>query len=125
MITFREKGDFSKITKYLERSSKSQRITILEKYGDLGVSALSSATPKLTGKTASSWHYKITEQDGVSKLSFYNSNINNGYVVAILLQYGHGTRNGGYTQGLDYINPALAPVFDKLAEEAWKEIVRV
>lgn len=125
MITFRQKGDFSKLTRYLERLKEVVKIGDLDKYGREGVAALSSATPIDTGKTASSWYYEIENKNGSATISFYNSNVNKGQNIAILLQYGHGTRNGGYVQGRDYINPAIQPIFDKIAETAWKEVTRL
>lgn len=125
MISFRQKGDFKKLNSYLERLEEVIKFGKLNKYGERGVSALASATPVDTGLTASSWQYSINrEKDSVS-ISFENTNINNGVSIAILLQYGHGTRNGGYVQGRDYINPAIQPLFDQIAEEAWKEVTRV
>lgn len=125
MITFRQKGDFSKLTKYLEKSKNSVKPGLLDKYGRAGVAALSSATPTETGKTASSWSYEIVKSDGSISIVFSNSNISKGIPIAIILQYGHGTGTGGYVQGRDYINPACKPVFDKLAAEAWKEVTSV
>ena len=125
MISFRQKGDFKKLNSYLERLEEVIKLGKLNKYEERGVSALASATPVDTGLTASSWQYSINrEKDSVS-ISFENTNINNGVSIAILLQYGHGTRNGGYVQGRDYINPAIQPLFDQIAEEAWKEVTRV
>ena len=125
MISFRQKGDFKKLNSYLERLEEVIKLGKLNKYGERGVSALASATPVDTGLTASSWQYSINrEKDSVS-ISFENTNINNGVSIAILLQYGHGTRNGGYVQGRDYISPAIQPLFDQIAEEAWKEVTRV
>lgn len=125
MISFRQKGDFKKLNSYLERLEEVIKLGKLNKYGERGVSALASATPVDTGLTASSWQYSINrEKDSVS-ISFENTNINNGVSIAILLQYGHGTINGGYVQGRDYINPAIQPLFDQIAEEAWKEVTRV
>ena len=124
MINIRQKGDFKKLTSFLERAKESLDIGILDKYGKKGVAALSSATPVDTGLTASSWFYKIENKNGVAKIEFHNSNIQNGVPIAVILQYGHGTRNGGYVVGRDYINPAIQPVFDELAENAWKEVTR-
>ena len=124
MITFRQKGDFSKLTKYFERLKEVVKLGDLDKYGREGVAALSSATPKDTGLTADSWYYKIENKNGVAKLNFYNSNIQNGVPIAIILQYGHGTQNGGWVQGRDYINPAIQPIFDSLADDAWKEVTK-
>ena len=124
MITFRQKGDFSKLNRYFEKLKEGIKIGDLDKYGRAGVEALSNATPKDTGQTASSWYYKIENKNGSAKISFHNSNIQNGVPIAIILQYGHGTRNGGWVQGRDYINPAIQPLFDKIAENAWKEVTK-
>lgn len=124
MIKIRQKGDFKKLTSFLERAKESIDIGILDKYGKKGVAALSSATPVDTGLTASSWFYKIENKNGIAKIEFHNSNIQNGVPIAVILQYGHGTRNGGYVVGRDYINPAIQPVFDELAKNAWKEVTR-
>lgn len=125
MITFRQKGDFSKLTRYLERLKEVVKIGDLDKYGREGVAALSSATPIDTGKTASSWYYEIENKNGSATISFYNSNVNKGENIAILIQYGHGLRGGGYVQGRDYINPAIQPIFDKIAENAWREVTKL
>lgn len=122
MINFRHKGDFSKITAFLERNKKGVNIRSLEKYAKEGVAALSSATPVDTGLTASSWYYKIEDINRTVKISFCNSNIQNGVPIAMILQYGHGTNNGGWVEGRDYINPAIQPVFDKILDDAWKEV---
>lgn len=124
MITFRQKGDFSKLTRYLERVNKAAKISDLDKYGREGVAALASATPVDTGKTASSWNYKIEHKNGSIAIVFNNTNVNEGVPIAIILQYGHGTRNGGWVEGRDYINPAIQPIFDKITENAWREVTR-
>ena len=125
MITFRQKGDFSKLTKFFERVKEVVKLGDLDKYGREGVAALSSATPKDTGLTASSWYYKIENKNGSAKITFNNSNIQNGVPIAIILQYGHGTRNGGFVEGIDYINPAIRPIFEKIANDAWREVTRL
>lgn len=125
MISFRHKGDFSKATRYFERLKESAKLGILDKYGRAGVDALSSATPVDSGLTASSWDYKIEHSSGSDKIVFTNSHVNAGVQIAIILQYGHGTGTGGWVQGRDYINPAVAPVFDELVNEAWKEVIKV
>lgn len=122
MISFNQKGDFSSLSSFLERAKESVKLGDLNKYGRRGVEALAAATPVDTGKTAKSWHYEIIREEGSVSISFSNSNIQNGVPIAIILQYGHGTRNGGYVEGRDYISPAIQPVFDELAEEAWKEV---
>ena len=125
MISFRQKGDFSKLTKYFERVKEAAKIGVLDKYGREGVAALASATPVESGKTASSWYYEIKRQNGSVSLEFNNSNINRGVPIAVILQYGHGTGTGGWVQGRDYINPAIRPIFDKIAEDAWKEVTKI
>ena len=125
MIGFKHKGNFSKTDEMLKTLKGSDLEILLEKYGKMGVDALSAATPVDTGITADSWYYRIveTKTQGVA-LRFYNSNNQNGVSIVILLQYGHGTRNGGFVVGRDFINPAIQPIFDKLAKEAWGEVTR-
>ena len=126
MITFRHKGDYGKASRYFERLKEAAKLeNILNKYGQEGVSALSSATPIESGLTASSWSYEIEHSSGTVKIIFTNSNNNKGVNIAIILQYGHGTGTGGWVQGRDYINPAIQPIFDKIAEEAWKEVTKI
>lgn len=122
MIVIRQKGDFSNLSKYLERLKETARLGILDKYGREGVAALASATPVDTGLTASSWYYEIERTKNSISLNFGNSNIQNGVPIAIILQYGHGTGTGGWVEGRDYINPAIQPIFDKIANDAWKEV---
>ena len=125
MISFRQKGDFSKTKRYLERVKSAARLSILDKYGRKGGAAVASATPTETGKTASSWFYEISHNKGSATITFSNSNINKGVPIAIILQYGHGTGTGGWVEGRDYINPAIQPIFDEIANEAWKEVTKV
>lgn len=125
MIKFRQKGDLSKLTRYFERVKEVVKLGDLDKYGREGVAALESATPVDTGLTASSWRYEIDHGKDSVSISFYNDNIQNGVPIAIILQYGHGTRNGGWVQGRDYINPVIRPLFDKIADEAWKEVTKL
>lgn len=122
MISFRQKGDFSKLTTFLEKAKEVVNIGDLDKYGKAGVAALSSATPVETGKTANSWYYKIENKKDTVSITFNNSNVQNGVPIAIILQYGHGTRNGGWVEGRDYINPAIQPIFDEIANKAWEEV---
>ena len=122
MINIRQKGDFKNLSSFLEKTKEKLNLGLLDKYGREGVAALQAATPKDTGKTSESWYYKIERKNGSVSLSFHNSNQNKGVPIAIILQYGHATGNGGYVEGVDYINPALRPIFDKIAEEAWKEV---
>lgn len=125
MIKVRHKGDFSKTIRYLGRLKKAVDPSMFDKYGREGVAALASATPVKTGLTANSWYYKVLCSTGQVKLEFFNSNIQNGVPIAIVLFYGHGTRNGGWVEGYDYINPAIQPIFDKIAEEMWREVTRL
>ena len=122
MITFRQKGDFSKLTRFLERAKEAVHLGDLDKYGRAGVAALASATPVDSGETASSWYYEITNKNGSAVISFRNSNVQNGVPIAIILQYGHGTGTGGWVQGRDYITPAIKPIFDQIENNAWKEV---
>ncbi len=119
------KGDFSKTTSFLKKSSNIRIDDILSKYGQEGVDALSLATPKDTGKTANSWYYTISKSKGRYTISWNNSNVVNGVPIAVILQYGHGTRTGGFVSGRDYINPVTKKIFDKIANDAWKEVVTV
>ena len=125
MISFEHKGDFSKTRRFLERAKNAIKIRDLDKYGQAGVAALSSATPVDTGKTASSWYYEIERQNGKVVIHFKNSNVVNGVPIAIILQQGHGTGTGGWVEGRDYINPAIRPIFDNIANNAWKEVTRL
>lgn len=125
MVTFRHKGDFTKATVYLERAKKGVNIRSLDKYAKEGVAALSSATPVDTGNTANSWYYEIEQQNGTIRISFCNSNIQNGVPIAIILQYGHGTGTGGWVQGRDYINPSIQPIFDRITNDAWREVTKL
>lgn len=126
MIIFNDIGDFSKTFNFLN-NIKDDKIdnkieTILDKYGQKGVYELSLNTPKDSGKTASSWYYKIEKIGGKISISWYNSNVNEDVPIAIILQYGHGTKNGGYVEGRDYINPTMKPIFDEIANLAWEEV---
>lgn len=125
MIKFKHKGNFSKTYEFFGRARKAVRIKDLERYGREGVAALASATPVETGLTANSWTYQIDRTKETVTISFHNTNIQNGVPIAIILQYGHGTNNGGWVEGRDYINPAIQPIFDKLANEAWKEVTKL
>ena len=125
MIKFTHNGDFSKTNRFLERARNVARMGELDKYGQAGVDALSSATPKDSGKTASSWYYEIERQNGRVTINFNNSNVNKGVPIAIILQYGHATGTGGWVEGRDYINPAIRPIFDEIANNAWKEVTRL
>lgn len=124
MISFKQRGDFSKTEKFLKKSFGRDYIGVLEKYAQQGVAALSAATPIDSGLTATSWQYNIIQNEDTISIVWENLNIQKGVNIAIILQYGHGTRNGGYVSGRDYINPALRPIFDKMADAAWKEVTR-
>lgn len=122
MLRFVQHGDFRKTDTFFQKMLRTVKLSRLNKYGRMGVRALEEATPVDTGETAQSWYYKIKKtRDGVS-IVWGNDNENDGEVIAVLLQYGHQTRNGGWVYGVDYINPALAPVFEKIAEDAWREV---
>lgn len=125
MIGFKQKGSFSKLTRYLIKSKSAISNIDFDKYGKEGVEALAEATPILSGKTAASWSYEVKKGKDYVKIAFNNSNIKNGVPIAIILQYGHGTKNGGWVQGRDYINPAIRPIFDKITNEACKEVGKV
>ena len=125
MIIIKQKGNYSKATRYLQQLKRKARLQILDRYGKEGVSLLRSATPVDTGLTAESWTYEIKEKRNGSELIFRNSNINNGVLIAILLQYGHGTGTGGWVDGIDYINPVTQTLFKKLADEAWREVTNL
>lgn len=122
MVFFKHRGDFSKTKKMMQKSLGRNYIKVLERYAQQGVEALSNATPIKTGKTAASWDYEIIQNKGSLSVIWINRNVNKGVNIAVILQLGHGTKNGGYVVGIDYINPALRPVFEQLANAAWKEV---
>lgn len=123
IISFTQRGDFRKTDRFLHDLIGHHYRRMLEFYGAKGVEALRAATPKDSGNTADSWSYEIVEEDGRLAVYWRNSHVHNGVNIAIILQYGHGTRTGGWVEGTDYINPAIAPVFEKMAQEAWKELI--
>lgn len=125
MISIKQRGNFDKTEKFLKKSFGRDYVSVLEKYGQQGVSALSAYTPVDSGLTASSWSYRIIQNESSLSVVWENSNVQKGINIALILQYGHGTRNGGYVRGRDYINPALKPIFDKMADAAWKEVTRI
>lgn len=122
MIRIKHKGNFNRTEKFLTGAQKLKIRNILDRYGREGVNALASATPIDSGKTADSWDYTIEMSGGSYAIYWSNSNVNQGVSIALILQCGHGTGTGGYVQGRDYINPAIKPVFDALADAAWKEV---
>lgn len=123
MISVKNYGDFAKITKFLNKMKTKDAMAILNSYGEKGVKLLSQATPKRTGTTAASWSYEIEVSNGRYEIFWTNSNVNNGINIALIIQYGHGTKNGGYVKGIDYINPVMKQVFEEMAEDLWKEVV--
>jgi len=122
ILTYKTKGSFENTNKFFKRMSQKNIFKSLDKYGAEGVAALAAATPVDTGKTASSWSYEIRQTDSSVSIIWKNSNIVDGTPIAVILQYGHGTATGGYVQGVDYINPALRPIFDKITKKIWKEV---
>lgn len=124
MITFTQKGDFSKLDGFMNRLKGLSKNSDLDKYGQRGVDALSAATPYDTGQTAGSWYYKINREGEMLSLEFCNSNVNKGVPIAIVLQYGHGTGTGGWVEGRDYINPIIQPIFDEILNDLWKEVCK-
>ena len=123
MISLTSKGDFRKTEKFMKNTRTKKLMSLLKQYGEEGVAALMVATPLDTGRTASSWRYEIKVENNCIRLVFHNDNIQNGVPIAIILQYGHGTGTGGWVEGRDYINPAIQPVFDKIANSARKEAI--
>ena len=121
-ISFTNKGDFSKTIKFLNKVKNVKINDILSKYGKIGVNALLQATPKDSGVTSQSWNYRIEVNNNNASIVWYNTNVVKGVNIAVILQYGHGTRNGGWVEGTDYINPAMKPIFDKIANQVWKEV---
>lgn len=124
LFSFRHKGNFSKVEKLFKDILNQSYRPMLDKYAQEGVRALAAATPKDSGVTASSWYYEIVRESGCITIRFNNSNVESGVNIAVILQYGHGTNNGGYVVGRNYINPSIRPIFDKIAEEAWKEVTK-
>lgn len=123
MISVTTKGDFKKFNKFVKHMSRRDYLKIVEKYARLGVEALSEATPIDTGETASKWNYEIYTTKRSTKIIWTNDNVTrDGTPIPILLQFGHATKDGGFVEGIDFINPAMAPVFDKLLEQVWKEV---
>lgn len=116
------KGRFAKTERFLNFVKGERYLNRLAEFGQRGVDALAQATPKETGKTAGSWAFEIERTDTATTIRWVNTNVVQHVNIALILQYGHGTRNGGYVAGRDYINPALQPIFDEMAEQAWKEV---
>jgi hypothetical protein len=122
MIRIESEGDFKNTDAFLKKMTQNDLFTALRYYGAEGVRALANATPMDTGETASSWDYEIKKDSRSISIIWSNSHVINGRPIAVLIQYGHGTRNGGYVQGRDYINPALRPLFDRIVNDVWREV---
>lgn len=122
VVTFKHRGSFKNTEKFLNFVKGQRYLNALDKYGRIGVEALAAATPVDSGKTASSWTYEIERTDSQTTISWLNTNVNKNVNIAIILQFGHGTGTGGYVQGRDYINPAMQPIFDNIADQVWKEV---
>ena len=125
MIRFKQKGDFKNLESFLNKASNFDMRTFLDRYGREGVEALRSNTPIDSGLTASSWDYYVDTNKRTSKIVWTNTHNISGVNIAIILQYGHATKNGGYVQGQDYINPAIRPIMDKIADDVWSEVCRL
>jgi hypothetical protein len=124
MIGFTTSGSFKNTEEFLNRMNSGDIFSSLDKYGQRGVDALSNATPEDTGETANSWRYKVTHKNGEHAIHFYNTHVEDGKPIAILIQYGHGTGTGGFVQGRDFINPAVRPIFDQILDEVWKQVIK-
>lgn len=122
MISVSSKGDFANTIKALKKMSSNDVFRALDSAGRSGVAALSAATLIDSGETSQSWSYTVQKSKGGWSIEWTNSHMAGSTPVAILLQYGHGTGTGGYVQGRDYINPAMKPVFDKIAADVWKAV---
>lgn len=121
-VNFEVSGGFTKTERFLNRMKRREYLNVLDEFGRDGVQALRNATPVDSGATAEAWDYEIKRTRDCTEIVWTNSNINDGVPIAVILQYGHGTGTGGYVQGRDYINPAIRPIFDKIAEKAWKVV---
>lgn len=121
-VKFESSGSFNKMEKFLQSMLKGDLYNSLDKYARQGVSALSSATPLETGETKNSWDYEVKKARGSYTITWTNNHTEDNVPIAIILQYGHGTGTGGYVQGRDYINPAMKPIFDTIADNVWKAV---
>lgn len=124
MLEVTHHGDFKNTERFLKRVSRRQQLGWVDAYGIRGVDALSNATPKDTRETSKRWRYEIKEERGRITITWLNDNEDNGVPIVILIQYGHATRNGGFVQGRDFINPAMQPLFDQMTDEIWKRVTR-
>lgn len=123
LIHFTQSGNFQKTNRFLSGVIGAHYLRKMKKYGERGVEALKAATPKDSGKTAEAWSYEIVQEPGRTAIYWKNSHVENGVNIAVILQYGHGTRTGGFVEGIDYITPAIRPIFEEMADEVWKEVV--
>lgn len=124
VIKLRQTGDFKRTEHFLSGLVGAHYMRKLKKYGEMGVEALRAATPVDSGKTAEAWSYEIVQEAGRTSIFWKNSNINDGVCIAVILHYGHGTRNGGFVEGKNYITPAIQPILDMMADAVWKEVVQ-
>jgi hypothetical protein len=122
MISAKSEGSFRKTETFLNYVRDGKMFRDLDRYGHMGVDALSRATPIDTGETAHSWGYQLGHKKGVYSISWFNTHKNNGVNIAVIIQYGHGTGTGGWVEGRDYINPAIQPVFDKILDDIWRQV---
>lgn len=122
MISLESSGSFRNVQQFLTQMRHGQIMAALDAYGQQGVDALSDATPIESGETANAWSYRVTRNGGSWSIEWFNNHVNDGQVIAILLQYGHGTGTGGFVQGRDYINPAMQPIFDRISADVWKAV---
>lgn len=122
MIRATSSGSFEKTTNFLEFLKSNRMFSVLDRYGRVGVDRLRSATPKESGETANAWRYEVIHRDGLHGIEWYNTHVNDGVNIAIIIQYGHGTGTGGYVEGIDYINPALRPVFEEILNDVWRQV---
>lgn len=125
MVSFKHKGNFHDTMRFFKGMKNALSLRDLDKYGQEGVAALASVTPVDSGLTAAAWYYEIERKEGSITIHFCNANIQNGIPIAVILQYGHGTRNGGWVEGRDYINPAIQPVFDQILKNVWREVIKL
>lgn len=124
MIRVESKGSFVNTDRFLNRMRKGEVFAHLNRYGQKGAEALAKATPKREGETAAGWDYRVTKKRGRYTITWTNSHIVDNVQIAVIIQYGHATRNGGWVEGVDYINPVIRPLFDEIASDIWKEVQR-
>jgi hypothetical protein len=124
LIKVTNRGSFKNLEDFGRRVKGRTYLRQLAKYGPIGVAALKGATPVESGKTAEGWYFEIVDRPGYYAIHWYNSHVENGLPIAVLIQYGHATRQGGIVEGRDYINPAIRPIFDQMAIDMWKEVTK-